>query len=73
MIFSDTCFFNDEAKPVFIARTTGEDRSGAGGKLTQFTQPHKLQLEKVRQEFLRTVEERKQGKEDDKKGDKLQH
>lgn len=34
MIFSDTCFFDDEAKPVFIAKTTGEDRYGLGGKLT---------------------------------------
>lgn len=72
MIFSDTCFFTDEGKPVFIAKTTGEYRDGSGGKLTQFTQPHKLILEKVRQEFLRTVEDRKQDK-DDKKGDKLQH
>lgn len=48
MIFSDTCFFDDEGKAVFIAKTTGEDRFGHGGKLTQFTQAHKLSLEKVR-------------------------
>lgn len=64
MIFSDTCFFSDEMKPVFIAKTVGEDRQGYGGKLTKFDQPHKLTLEKVRQEFLRAVEGRKADKED---------
>ena len=72
MIFSDSCFFDEDGKPVFIAKTVG-DNHGMGGKLTKFNQPHKLSLEKVRQEFVRIVEERKQDK-DDKKGDKsLQH
>ena len=70
MIFADTCFFHDDGKIAFIAKATGEDKNGKNGKLTQFTQPNKLILEKVRQEFTKTVEDRKNDK-DDKKNDKL--
>lgn len=64
MIFSDTCFLSDDNKPIFIAKTVGEDKFGQGGKLTKFDNPLKLTLGKVRQEFFRAVESRKADKED---------